>query len=103
MAHHIWSETVLATYRERMRAVRGPCRRISPAALSVNAGDTQPMRLQHHLDVLPAFLVTQPRPTARRIQDKTNGAVERERASQVLMETALVVRDGQLDPEYNQR
>ncbi len=60
------------------------------------------MRLQHPLDVLPASLVIDPRPSLGRVEDDAQGAVGSERAAQVLVEAALVVRDDQPASQFAQ-
>src|SRR5678815_3473096 len=57
--------------------------------------DTQTMQLQHPLDVLPASLIADPLPSIGCVEDNTEGAIGRERAAQVLVEAALVVRNDQ--------
>src|SRR5689334_521150 len=53
--------------------------------------DTQTMRLQHFLDVLPACLITDPRPSAGRVEDDAEGNIGSERVAQVLVKAALVM------------
>src|SRR5207302_9217067 len=63
--------------------------------------DTQPMRLQHPLDVLPTCLVTDPRPYTGLIQDDVDGSGS-ERTAKVLVKAALIARDDQLAPQLAQ-
>src|SRR5439155_9495855 len=95
---------VAARRSERRRSPPGRGRSRDHASLLLQSlpHDAQSVRLQHPLDVLPAFLVIDPRPTSGRIQDDVDGAAGRERAAQVFVKAAMIMRDDQKAPQIAQ-